>query len=435
MRSKKFHPHIEFKSPEEIKRFQEIQLHKELIYLTQYSKFYRKLFREHQIDIRKIKNLEDLRQVPVTTKNELQKFNKDFICVPKSDIIDYNTTSGTSGDPVTFVCSQNDLERLAYNEAISFALTGADKKSIFQLMTTIDRRFMAGMAYFLGVKKLGAGIIRVGSGMPDLQWESILRFKPDYIIAVPSFILKLIEFARENNIDTASTSVKKAICIGEPLRNEDFSYNALSKRILSGWNIELFSTYASTEMGASFNECSHKNGGHQHPELIITEFLDENNNAVHEGQPGELTITTIGVEAMPLLRFKTGDICCHYIQPCGCGRNTIRLGPVIGRKQQMIKYKGTTLYPSALNNLLDNYPEITNYIVEVTTNEIGIDHLKIQIGCIAYSPELECNLKDHFRAKLRVVPEIEFLNPAEINKKQFPEGSRKAIKFIDNRKN
>ena len=98
-------------------------------------------------------------------------------------------------------------------------------------MTTIDRRFMAGMAYFLGLKQMGAGVVRVGNGMPEFQWDTIKRLKPTIAIAVPSFLLKLIEFAEQNNIDYKNCSIKKVVCIGEPIRNEDFSYNTLGKRI------------------------------------------------------------------------------------------------------------------------------------------------------------------------------------------------------------
>src|SRR5690606_39897525 len=100
--------------------------------------------------------------------------------------------SGTLGEPVSFFLNDNDLERLAYNEMLSFRCAGVQKGDLVQLMTTIDRRFMAGMAYFLGLRKLGAGIVRVGAGVPPMQCDSILRYKPRYVIAVPSFILTLI---------------------------------------------------------------------------------------------------------------------------------------------------------------------------------------------------------------------------------------------------
>lgn len=426
-------PEIEIKSSPEIKLFQEKLLQKQVAYVAKNSKYYQRIFEQNKTDAAEIKTLEDLQKIPVTTKDDLQHYNDDFICVAKNKIIDYVTTSGTLGDPVTFAMTEKDLERLAYNEAISFACAGGSEKEVYQLMTTIDRRFMAGLAYFLGARKLGAGIIRVGAGMPELQWDTIKKMSPTALITVPSFILKLIDFAEKNNIDYRNTSIKKAICIGEPIRNFDFTLNTLGEKIKEKWDIELFSTYASTEMATAFTECEEGRGGHHHPELIFVEFLDDDDKPVKEGEAGEVTITTLGVEGMPLLRFKTGDICFHHSEKCGCGRNTMKLGPVIGRKKQMIKYKGTTLYPPALYDILNNIEQVENYVVEVFTNEIGTDEILIHLSATEKSEALTKNIADHFRAKLRVTPTIKFVSSAEINVMQNPEMSRKPVKFIDKR--
>ncbi|MEH6763889.1 MAG: AMP-binding protein [Aequorivita antarctica] len=426
-------PEIEKATTYEIKAFQEDKLKETLQYLNINSPFYKRFFKENKLQISEITTLEDLQKIPVTTKDHLQQFNDDFCCVPKSEIIDYVTTSGTLGDPVTFALTDKDLERLAYNEAISFACCGVSKEDTLQLMTTMDRRFMAGLAYFLGARKLGSGIIRVGSGIPELQWDSILKFKPTYLITVPSFLLKLIEYAKQQQIDINNTGIKAAICIGEPIREQDFSLNILAKKIKMDWNIELFSTYASTEMSTAFNECEMHNGGHHHPELIIAEILDDNNLPVSNGEVGELTITTLGVEAMPLLRFKTGDMVQVYNKPCKCGRNTLRLGPVVGRKKQMIKYKGTTLYPPAMYNILNDFSEIESYVIEIFHNELGTDEILIKILSEAISDELLLEIKDHFRAKLRVAPKIEFTTPEEIEVLRFPPLSRKPVDLIDRR--
>ena len=378
--------------------------------------------------------MEDLQKIPVTTKEDLHRYNDDFICIDSSNIIDYVTTSGTTGNPVFFGLSDKDLERLAYNEAISFACSKVTKNDTIQLMTTIDRRFLAGLAYFLGARKLGAGIIRVGAGIPELQWDSILKFKPSYLIAVPSFLLKLIEYAENNGITVNSSSVKGVICIGEPLKNQDFSDNVLSLKIKEKWDIELYSTYASTEMSTAFSECEFQQGGHHHPELIIVEILDDHNQPVMEGEEGELVVTTLGVETVPLLRFKTGDVIKAHHQPCKCGRNTLRLGPVIGRKKHMIKYKGTTIYPPAMYNLLNDFSAIENYIIELDRNEVGLDNITIKVGTKASSEDLMQRLKDHMRAKLRVLPTIMILSIDAINKLNFPGINRKPILFVDKRK-
>ena len=428
-------PAIEKADVSEIKALQEQKLLEVLTYVNENSPFYKRLFSKEKIDIRSIKTIEDLQYLPVTTKEDLQKHNDDFLCVPASKIIDYATTSGTLGDPVTFGLTDKDLDRLAYNEAISFDCAGIKEGDIVQLMTTIDRRFMAGLAYFLGLRKMKVGVIRVGAGIPELQWDSILKYKPTYLITVPSFLLKLIEYAETNNIDYNNCGIKGAICIGESLRNQDFSMTVLSKKINEKWNIKLFSTYASTEMSTAFTECEHSIGGHHHPELIIVEVLDKDNRLVKEGESGELTFTTLGIEAMPLVRFKTGDIVQLHTNPCPCGRNTLRVGPVIGRKKQMIKYKGTTLYPPAMVDILNDFDAIENYIILIFTNELGTDEILIRIAVKLESEGVLNKIKDHFRAKLRVTPKIEFASKEELHALIYNPMSRKPIHFFDNRKN
>lgn len=427
-------PKIELANTLEIKALQEHKLQQALAYVNAHSPYYQRLFKERSIDISQIKTLEDLALLPVTTKEDLQKNNDDFMCVPISKIIDFATTSGTLGEPVTFGMTDADLERLAYNEAISFDCAGIKQGDIVQLMTTIDRRFMAGLAYFLGLRQMKVGVIRVGAGIPELQWDSIKKYKPTYLISVPSFLLKLIEYAENHNIDYNHSGIKGAICIGEPLRNQDFTPNVLAKKITEKWNIQLFSTYASTEMSTAFTECEHFNGGHHHPELIIIEVLDENNAPVKNGEAGELAFTTLGIEAMPLVRFKTGDIVQLHDAPCGCGRNTLRVGPVIGRKQQMIKYKGTTLYPPAMNDVLNDFDNIENHIIEIYTNDLGTDEIVIKLAVKQESEAFLSEIKDHFRAKLRVTPKIIFTTTAILNQLIFNPMSRKPIHFFDHRK-
>lgn len=426
-------PKIEIREKSEIRAFQDELLRKQIAYLMANSPFYQRKFKAENIQLDTIQSIDDLSKVTVTTKTDLQLFNDDFLCVPKKAIRDYSTTSGTLGDPVTFGLTDQDLDRLAYNELLSFECAGVKEGDLVQLMTTIDRRFMAGMAYFLGLRKLGAGIIRVGAGVPPLQWDSILRYEPKYLIAVPSFILKMIEYAEENDIDYKASSVKGVICIGESLRTANLQPTLLASKIQEKWPIQLYSTYASTEMSAAFTECEAFQGGHQHPELIITEILDDQDLPVQDGELGELVVTTLGIEAMPLLRFKTGDLVRKYSEPCSCGRTTDRLGPVEGRKQQMIKYKGTTLYPPAMHDAVAHFSEVKLHLIEISSNEIGTDEILIRIFATDCSEEFASKLKDYFRARLRVTPHISFEEEATLQKIIYNPLSRKPITFIDNR--
>ena len=428
-----YSPDAAYKSKEEIKLMQEKKLQEAVAYLYEHSPYYKELFTLARFNVKGIKTIEDLSAIPITIKENLQQHNDAFLCVPRNKIIEYSSTSGTLGAPVTVALTENDLGRLAYNEYSSFISAGGSSNDIYQLMLTMDRQFMAGMAYYSGIRKMGAGIIRVGPGVASLQWETILKLKPTAIIAVPSFIVKLIEFGREHHIDFNTTSVQKAICIGENIRNTDFSLNTLGKKITETWNIKLYSTYASTEMQTAFTECSECKGGHLQPELLIVELLDEMNKQVGPGQPGEVTITTLGVEGMPLLRYKTGDICVYDDSPCACGRNTLRLSPIIGRKKQMIKYKGTTLYPPALFDILNEMEEVKDFVTEVYSNEMGTDEVLLHLLPENVSEACNRKIRANLQARLRVIPDIKYSTKEEIYKMQMPEAGRKVIKFIDMR--
>jgi len=425
--------HKKFIQRKEIRELQENKLQELLAYLKTNSPYYQRIFNQEQIDIDRIKKLEDLESLPTTSKEDLQSFNEEFLCVPRTSIIEYTSTSGTLGSPVTIALTEKDLQRLAYNEFKSFSCAGGKPEDVYQLMLTLDRQFMAGMAYYSGIRKLGAGIIRVGPGVPSLQWETIFRLKPTVLVAVPSFILKLIQWADEHQINMATASVKKAICIGENIRQTDFSLNLLGKKITDAWNIKLFSTYASTEMQTAFTECEAGRGGHHQPDLVIVELLNEENQPVPTGEAGEVTITTLGVEGMPLLRYKTGDLCIAHEEICSCGRHSLRLSPVIGRKKQMIKFKGTTLFAPALFDLLAGMEDISDFVAEVYSNEIGTDEVLLHLLPLKYSEESDHRIRAYLQAKLRVTPQIRYVNAETIQQLQFPGTGRKAVKFLDRR--
>lgn len=410
---KNFSP-IEFESYEAIAAKQMDLLGQLLVYLKDHSPFYQRMFREFDIEVCDIKEWSDLRKIPTTTKDDFNKHNYEFLCVPKHQIVDYATTSGTTGAPVTVALTENDLQRLAYNEEQSFLTAGCNSGTIFQLMLTLDRQFMAGMAYYLGIRKMNAAAVRVGPVSPQMQWENIFRFQPDYIVAVPSFILKLIEYAEQQRLDLSHCSVKKAICIGEPIRFSDLSANTLQHRIKEKWDIELVSTYASTEMQTAFTECSHGKGGHLRPELLIVEILDDDGNPSPSGTAGEVVITTLGVEGMPLLRYRTGDICYLINERCSCGRNSPRISPVVGRKNQMIKYKGTTIFPPSIFDALSAVEEIKDYLIEVTKNDLGTDEVCIHISQVGNLDLVEPKIKNRLQAKLRVIPALNFISTAQI---------------------
>ena len=388
-----------------------------LKYVQENSPFYKK----HFIGF----DTQDFTSLPFTTKQDISEKNEEFCCVKKSDIAEYVTTSGTSGDPVTIYLTKNDLDRLAENERASLTLMNGSDKDLYQLLTTTDKQFMGGIAYYLGVQKMNAGIIRLGPGAVPAQWDSILRHKPTKLIAVPSFILNLIEFAEKNGIDYNSTSVDSVICIGEPIRDNEFNYNTLGKNITSKWNIDLYSTYASTEMSTSFSECSIKMGGHLNSDLLHLEVLSEDDDQVSNGEAGEIVVTTLKVEGTPLVRYRTGDIATYWSEKCKCGSVSPRVGPIIGRKNQLIKYRGTSIYPQAIYNVLNSIDEINLYHLEVEQEDMTTQKLFILLAQEDVAEERLSEIRTLMKAKLKITPDLILIPIDKLKKTIFDNRKRK----------
>lgn len=418
---------VEQFSPEDLKAFQWKEIQKMLAYIASRSPYYQKLFDHHRIRIENVRNIHDFEQLPVTTKDDLQEQNESFICVPKKDIAEFTTTSGTLGQPVHIALTHNDLERLAYNEYLSFQTIGLTPEDRVQLMLTLDRQFMAGMAYYSGLRKTGATIIRSGPGNIAGQWQLIQQYQTTALVAVPSFLLKMIN----EKTGIIPGSLKKVLAIGEPLRDDQNKLTALADKISRALNVRLFGTYASTEMQTAFTECAEGCGGHLHPELIYVELLDDHDHSVPTGQPGELTITTFGITGMPLLRYKTGDMFRMDTQACRCGRTTPRLSALLGRKKQMIKLKGTTFYPPALDNLLHEIAGIEDYGLSIRKDQWGNDQLQLFVQTNSPREMIREQIGNICRQKLRAVPDISFLSAPEMHRFLFPGNSRKPLRVKD----
>lgn len=404
-------------------------LRKALNYAKEHSPFYSERFAEIEL-LEEIPDEQLLQSLPFTTKEDLSLRNRDFLAVPISKVAEYVTTSGTSGEPVTVFLTKNDLRRLAQNEKASLSCTGAGSDDVFQLMTTIDRQFMAGLAYFLGVQEMDAGMIRIGPGVPALQWKSILENNVTILIAVPSFIITLIDFAKNNGIDYKRSAVRKIICIGEALREDNLNLNILGRRIQEDWDVELYSTYASTEMGAAFTECEAQKGGHLNPDLLYLEVIKEDGSIAKNGELGEIVVTTLGTEGTPLVRYRTGDLARIYTEKCRCGRTTPRLGPIIGRKNQMIKYKGTTIFPNAIYEIFDRQLAVTCYKVEVSKDYLGNDTITVLLEKRIENSEVMQHIVSDCQAKLKVVPHFVFLDTDYLRSQVFKKNIRKPEKIV-----
>jgi phenylacetate-CoA ligase len=397
------------------------------------SGYYRSLYKSLDLNPSDIQGLEDLTKLPFTSREEISKNNWDFFSVNREDAAELVSTTGTTGDPVYVAMTRNDQQRLAYNEEKSFTNAGARKGDLFFIDVTCDNLFIAGIAYYSGLIRLGASVVRVGAQNIARQFDLIKKLKPRGIVAVPSFIAQMARRSGDYDINVKDLGLEKIVLIGDSIRNEDFTLNPLGSLISDAFGNIFSSTYGITEGQVSFCECRQRLGLHSHPDLVLAEIIDDEGNPLPDGETGELVLTTLQIEGMPLVRYKTGDITFKISTPCECGSNSLRIGPVMGRKYHRLKFKGVTLYPKTIENAILDVEGVENYQIEAFTGDDHTDHVLLRVGTSRDDESFKTMLTERLRAKARVSPKLEIMKPEELAKKLFNGGSRKAITFIDKR--
>lgn len=394
-----FRPELswEFLSADEIEARTLRALRNHIKHLKEASAYYRDVLWDISSD--DIKTIEDFQKLKLTSREILSDNQSRFTTAGQSQIIETVLTSGTSGNPLVFPFTANDLDRLAFNEALSFHGAGISSEDRVQIMVNLDRLSFAGTAYYRGLTLLGCNTMRVGVLPSDMHRYCFDLLKPTVAIAAPSFLKKLALDLQKHQSDPEKSSLKRIICVGESIRDSEMEFNSAGKAVAQLFDAEVFSSYTSTELSVSYCECQAHQGGHAHPELVYTEIIDEQGNALPEGQPGELVATPFGVEGLPLLRYKTGDITFKINKPCSCGRNSLRIGPILGKTNQLIKYRGTAIYPLTITNALDELDEINDYVLVVENDDSTSDHVAIHIATTPASVE---KIANHLRAVARV---------------------------------
>jgi len=420
-----------FSDPETIRDIQENLLREHLAYCLDNSSYYRGILERSGIGCKNA-TLDDLPRLPLTDKSHIERYSEALCAVPPSKIVDIVLSSGTTGIPTRIIYTDHDLKRLAYNEEKSLEGCGITADDTVLLTCTMDRCFIAGLAYFLGIRSIGAAAIRNGLNSLESHAEMILRLSPTAIIGVPTFLRKLGLFLKNRGIDPASTTVTKLVCIGEPLRNKDLDPLPVGESLEDLWRAGAYSTYASSETVTSFCECTARQGGHLNPDLAIVEIIDENGIVLPPGEVGEIVLTPLGMEAMPLIRFQTGDVSFLITEPCSCGRFSPRLGPILGRKKQMMKVRGTTLYPQAIYAALEEMPAVTDYYVVATSQTELSDEITVYAAVKEPSCTAE-HIRDKLQARLRVRPAVVIASEEVIKQRIYTPESRKPVFFIDRR--
>jgi phenylacetate-CoA ligase len=389
-------------------------------YAAKRSPFYREWLRGFQ-------GLPRLEEVPPVAKSALSRRNLDFLCVPSERVVEIVTTSGTTGGPLQWMLTEADLRRLALNERQSFECAGLTPRDTVLVAVAMDRCFIAGLAYWLGLRELGCAVARVGASSPLMVLEMIERVQPTAIVAVPSFLRVIARKAGETGFELKGGPVKKAVCIGEPVREKDLRLNASGQAIESAWGAKVYSTYGVTELASSLCECDAGAGGHLHPELLHTEVLDDADRPVGDGEVGEVVGTTFGVEAMPLIRYRTGDCAAVFRAPCACGRTTLRLGPILGRKNQKLKFKGASLFPSTLQSVLEHAEGVEEFVI-IARKE---SELSDSIEVLVHGAASVAGVREALQARSKIAPQVRQATREEIKALQCPPQARKRRTFVD----
>lgn len=389
-------------------------------YAAEHSPFYRELFRG-------VNGVPRLSELPTIDKTVLSERNLDFLCVPRERVVEIVTTSGTIGRPLVWMLTEKDLQRLALNERLAFECVGLTARDTVLVAVALDRCFIAGLAYWLGLRELGCAVARVGPASPVLVLEMIEGVQPTAIVSVPSFLRVIAEKARETGFDLAGGSVKKAVCIGEPVRDAALALNASGRAIEAAWGTRVYSTYGITELASSLCECDAGAGGHLPAELLHVEVLDDAGRPLADGAVGEVVATTFGVEAMPLIRYRTGDCAALFRTPCACGRATPRLGPIVGRKNQKLKVKGTSLFPSALQAVLEQTDGVEAFVIVARAESKLSDSVEV----LVHGAASVAALRETLRGRTKITPQIRHASREEIEALQMPPQARKRRTFVD----
>jgi phenylacetate-CoA ligase len=399
-----------------------------------YARAHSPFYREKLAGAAEIRTIADLHSLPLTTKRQVSEFNEQFWCVDRDHFADMCTTSGTTGVPTLYPLTRGDLDRLGHNEQVCFGRVGLSVGDVVILAVTIDKCFMAGLAYFEGLRRLGATAVRIGAGSPAMLLSMMARLKPTAIVSVPSFLKRVAAYASQQGTDPAKSTVRKLICIGEPVREPDGRLSALGDHIARVWDARVYSTYGITELACSLCECEAGAGGHIHPRFVHVEILDDAGVPVPDGREGQLVATTIGVQAMPLVRFATGDVTIMTRQRCRCGRWTPRIGPILARADQAMKIKGTTVHPAAVQRVLNGMEQIADYVMIANAPTLLSDELEVVVALRGHVAGAAAEIREKLRGELKVCPAVRIASVQEVRDLGQSNELRKQRVFLDYRR-
>ena len=430
--SEYFNPEIETMSREEIKKMQLERLQKTIRHCMN-SPFYKKRFEEAGLKPEDIKTLEDVRKIPFTTKQDLRDtYPFGLASVPLSKCVRLHSSSGTTGNPTVILHTQKDLDEWANAVARCLWMVGLRPDDVFQNSSGYGM-FTGGLGFQYGAERLGMLTVPAAAGNSLRQIKFIKDFGTTAIHAIPSYLTRLHEVMEKEGVDPRKDTKLKVFAIGaEPHTEEQ------RKRIEDMFGVKAYNSFGMSEMcgpGVAF-ECKEQNGLHFWEDYYIVEIVDpETLEPVPDGQIGELVLTTLNREAMPLLRYRTRDLTRVLPGDCPCGRKHIRLDRMKGRSDDMMVLRGVNIFPIQIEKILLNYPELSsNYLITLTTDNDN-DNMTVDVE-LAKEGMTDSQLKDLEKAVCRALKDEILLTPRIhlLVAGTLPQTDGKAVRVKDLRK-
>jgi len=399
--------------------------------VNQYVPFYQQRLREAGLTPDDIGSLADVTRLPFTTGADLRAaYPQGLLAVDPSEPVRLHTSSGTTGKPKALFFSRQDVQNSADLIARSLTMTGITPRDVFQNMMSYGL-FTGGLVMHYGAEKLGCLVIPSGPGTSERQLMLMQDFGTTAVHILPSYALYFAGFLEQKGIDPRrDLKLKKAFVGAEPHTEET------RVRIEQALGLDVYNSYGLTEMngpGVAF-ECEHKAGLHLWEDHFLLEIIDPVTGApAPDGALGEVVLTTLRREAMPILRYRTRDITRVIPEPCACGRTHRRLARITGRSDDMLIVRGVNIFPQQIERVLMAMPEIgRNYVIELS----GLDDMVIKVelspgafdGQVEHLANLQHDLQDKLKAEIWVRPKVDLVAPGTL-----PVAEGKAKRVIDRR--
>ena len=427
-----FNKKMETLPRKEIRELQLKRLKETVKKLYENVPFYQNKFKELKIKPTDIKTLEDIRKLPLTTKDDLRN-NSPFGMMTTSldNCIELHASSGTTGIPITVCYTPNDIDVWSEVMARCLSMSGLTKKDIFQNPIPYGT-FTGAFGFHYGAQKVGALVIPSGMGQSERQLKLMDYYDTTFISGVASYAMRLSQVAQEINVDLEKLKVRNGLFGAEMFTP------GLKKRIMNAWNMDVHDIYGLTEMcgpGVS-TDCDQHDGLHLWEDHFLIEVLDPITlEPVEPEEEGEIVLTTLTKEGMPLLRYRTRDIAKIYDQEvCDCGRTHVKHTTIKGRSDDMIIIRGTNIYPGQIESVLMKNQEVGGNWRMVLDTKNDVDMLTVEVESKnqlsqVESADLEESLKNDIKSVIVFTPRVTVLPPNGI-----PQEGLKAKRVIDNRK-